>query len=255
MPQFLYFVPDARTVTAADLKTIGLGYLGLKGNPAIRGCTGPEGKQGVIFAGDGSSATFAAASQVWTAGPDEKYWVGHATDTVLPAPADLQRKRFVAGRDVEIADQLWTVPICLSIVGNATLPRALAIGTDGKTWQLKQLPEFVALCVAAERVWKEFERAIRQPTPEEDESGTAAFTLTLGEAADIAVQALAVNYRVSAFEATLLGLLTTETCRQILDVMIDWQSVVDVSQSAAADEPEKKSDTPGTSSTGDGAQA
>lgn len=249
MPQFLYFVPSDRPqLSPQDLKACGLGYLGLRANPTAKGTKGPDDKVGLIFDGNGGSASYKPDQQTWQAGPDGKYFVGRVNNEPAPGPVDLQKKRFVAGDTVEMAGERWTIPICLSITRGSTLPRALAIGPDGKTWHLQSLPEFLSLCTAADKVWTAYESALRKAGGQMTGGDKKPDIMTLAEAADYAVQALEVNYRLGHLEVSSLGLLTTETCRDVLDVMVDWRSVVDVAQ-----EPEKKSDTPDTSGTSDGA--
>jgi hypothetical protein len=242
---FLYFVPtDANQITAPQLRQLGLGYLGIKGNATARACRGPGDRPGLVFAGDGkAAAAYKPAEQDWMPGPDGKYFVGREQKNELPGPDELRKPRFVSGEDLTIGEQVWTVPVCLSLVRGATIPKALVLGPDGKTWTFGQLPEFAALCAAAARVHESLMVAAPAESPGDGaaEDGAERTRITLTDAADIAVQALGVNYRVGPVEASVLRLLTTETVRDVCFAIVDLME----SDRVASAGGEKK-DTPGT---------
>ena len=228
MPQFLYFVPTSKpTLPAKELAAVGLGHLRIKGEPQGRRVTGgPGGKSGLIFAGDGSSASF-SADQTWQAGPDAAYFVAPPAGS-LPGPADLLAEKFVEGEPVAIGEQSWTIPICRSVVRGATLPRAMVLGADAKSWEFRELPEFAALCRAAERVWTMWSETQAKAAATDQPAETS---LSWAEVAPIAVDALAVNYRVGPVEVSMLGLLTTQTMHDVLMAMIDYFELVRVNES------------------------
>jgi hypothetical protein len=153
-----------------------------------------------------------------------------------PVPEDLKKKRFVGGEVIDLADGgRWAIPVCHSVVRGSTLPKRMVLGDDGRTWELRELPEFLTLCVRAEKVWEAF----ANPTVEED--GRTSIELDHQTAADIAVEALSVNYRVGAAEVSMLGLLDTDCLYLVMMAVVDGFTVQRVGQDS-----EKKSDTPGT---------
>lgn len=257
MTQFLYFVPtDRPTLSPKDLGDhpaglrLGLGHLGLKADPLAKGCAGPGGKKGLVFAGDGSSAAYKPAEQEWVPGPDGRYYVGRLTSQPAPGPDELAKPRFVAGEPVEMGDQTWTVPVCRSVVRGATLPQALALGPDGKSWTFKRLPEFAALCVAAERLWSEWRGSVAAAERATEDAPAAGDGLPWDDVADYAVQAMGVNYRLGPVEVSMLGLLTTESAAAVCRAMIDVPALERVAAAQAAAAPgegaAEKNDTPDT---------
>jgi hypothetical protein len=230
MPQFLYFVPTDRPgLTPKDLRAAGLGYLGIKHNPPARLGAGPEQKNGIVFAADGKSpAAYKPAEQTWLPGPDGKYFVGRANAEEPPGPDDLNRLRFVDGEPILLPDErTWTVPICRSIVRGSTLPEAIVLGADGKTWTMKELPEFTALCRVAERLWAQWWTSTSDGA---DAEKNVDIEVGWEESVSVAVDALGVNYRLGPVEASSLGLLTSESVGAILRAIIDLPELTRVAR-------------------------
>lgn len=239
---FLYFVETEKNeLVAEDLAALGLGHLADAGKPLGRGTQGPDGKGGLVFAvGAGAKPTYKPAEQAWVrcavpAGGGPAPWVGIWNDN-RPAPDDLKRKRFVGGELIELADgSRWAVPVCHSVVRGSTLPKRMVLGDDGRTWELRELPEFLSLCARAEKVWEAF---VNQKA---EEDGRSTIELDHQTAAEVAVEALGVNYRVGAVEVSMLGMLDTDTLYDVMMAVVDGFTVLRVGKDA-----EKKSDTPAT---------
>jgi hypothetical protein len=203
---FLYFVETEKNeLGAEDLNRWGWGTSRTRASRWCGARQGP-GRQGrAVFAvGAGAKPTFKPAEQTWArcaapaaAGRRRGWASGTTTD---PAPDDLKKKRFVGGELIELADgSRWAVPVCHSVVRGSTLPKRMVLGDDGRTWELRELPEFLALCARAEKVWEAF---VNQTAGED---GRSTIELDHQTAADVAVEALGVNYRVGAAEVSMLG--------------------------------------------------
>lgn len=253
MPGFLYFIEtDKNELTHEDLRAAGLGHLvdgPRAGKPLGRGCRGPEGKGGVVFAVGDGVPKYQPDKQTWRAGPARwvggvkavPFWVGFRTEAP-PKPADLARATTIAGEDVELADgNTWTVPVCFSIVRGSTFPKTLVLGDDCETWQELERPEFHKLCGEAERVWQAFLSA------EQTDTGGVRVELDKQFSANVCVDALAVNYRVSKLEVSMLGVLGTDSQWKVLRAIVDDYTVERVGRDL-----QKKSDPPDGSPSADG---
>ncbi len=238
MARFIYFLPiDRGAPDPADFVAAGLAYAlnGDKGGPTGTQTTkGPGNVSGILCAVNGPGdppPMYHPDRQTWRQGPGAKFWIGLDNDA-KPGPDDLARPRIISGEHVKLRDgNEWTVPICFSFLRGMTLPRTLVLGEDCQTWKLATLPEFLKLCKDAEMVWE----AYRNP----DANGE----ITIGEmqAPRIAVDALAVNYRIGALEVSMLGLLSNVEMWDILEAMIDKPNLERVAMDYA-----KKNATPAT---------
>lgn len=231
----LYYVPTPKPLLSAeDLKSAGIAYVGEPGIPAATQCLGPDGGQGLVFAAcPNDPGTFKAAEQRWTKGPDGKFWCGVWIEKPNPGPDKLARKKFVGGHAVRLRDgNDWTIPIARSVVGGSTLPRGLVLGDDAKTWRMKELPEYLKLCKDAEAVWREYVAAV---IPSENGEPSNKVEVEDQELIRIAVDGLAANYRIGPLEVSCLGLLGTDEMWEILRAIIDIPALM-----KAAEDRKKK---------------
>jgi hypothetical protein len=260
MGQFIYFVPGAKgEVTPAALDAIGLGHVHDGLQPECLAGTGPEGLAGVLCGfqlapgqGDGKrrSPRYKKAEQTWHAGPvvgdKPAWWVGYWNGE-KPAQAELRRKRFIAGNAVRLLDGAdWTVPLARATVRATTLPKLMQVGTDGKTWRPSELPEFLGLCGHAERAY-EVLLQLHQGVGKNDADRVS---LSWQESMEIVTDALAVNYRVSAVELSLLQLVGDGEIWDLLGALCDWDALLKVIKERLGNE-----DAPGTSPTVSGSGA
>jgi hypothetical protein len=256
MAGFLYFIETQKNeITPEDLRAIGLGHLVEKdAKPLARGCTGPDGKPGLVFsAGAGPAPKYEPAKQTWKAAPVKwvegvkgvPYYAGLWNDS-RPTPADLARAVIIAGEDVELGDgNVWRIPVCYSIVRGSTFPKDLVLGEDGETWQELERPQFRKLCADAERVWQAFLNAEQK----EDGSG-ATIRLDKQLAANVCVDALSVNYRLGKLEVSMLAILGTDSRERVLRAVVDDYTVERVGREL--NDSQKKSDPPDGTPTADG---
>jgi len=114
--------------------------------------------------------------------------------------------------------------------GDPGLPTHLR-RVDGRWRSDTVRPEFADLFADACRIWDKLESLAagsdsKSPQKTDDEQ------ITVEIEADIAVRALAVNYRIGPVEVDLLGLLDTDTVWQTLKALIDWPAIEDLSKKA-----------------------
>jgi len=220
MPSFLYYLPKARSVSAAAIDAAGLrpffaeipaGTWGaVEQGPAGWGCIAAPTNDPLSV-----RVRYAPAEQAWIEAPG--YWVG-VERSGLPGPRDLERPEVVDGHEVKLADgRAWLVPVARSFTGAAGFPRRLALGPDGR-WVAAMLPQYAQICARAERIWE----AMRHELGLADESEPAPEEIGDDERINAAVDALAVNYRIGAREASHLGILTTDNVLAILQAFVDW---------------------------------
>jgi len=226
---FLYFLPDTKPLSAAALRASCIGYaFEPRANVAAREVTnGPNGRPGVIVA---DVRTHAAAvgyyppQQEWTKAPGIETFVGRFRDDVI-LPEHLLRDQPLDGYPCELADgRLWQIPRAIEFrepEGEAwadplpyreLLPQRLILNAAGEWEPAAVLPSLAAVWDLAQDwangIYRDPDERILQRF---DGSGMV----------NGAVVALAVNYRIGPAEASLLGILTFEHAREILDRLVD----------------------------------
>ncbi|HEV7301609.1 MAG TPA: hypothetical protein VGN72_19750 [Tepidisphaeraceae bacterium] len=268
---FLYFVPTRqKSLTKAKLAELGLGYA-IDENTSIGNQDAPRGpgdQSGLIVSlprkgGKASATLYKPDAQVWKPGPEARYWVG-LNKGERPGPDDLCRANLIGGEPVKLRDgRAWTVPIARSAVGGSTLPKELVLSDDGHAWVEADLAEYFALSNHAARLFPLF-YGIPLVAPAsgdgadgeadgEGESTTATEEppeLPWQEATDMAVDAMAINYRLSRIEASMLRLFSTATVRDVLQALVDLPNFRRVMIDRRGNELASE-----TSSIGDGSEA
>ncbi len=169
--------------------------------------------------------------QIWTQ-TAEGCWIGIAHGD-RPTPAQLQRRdKLLAGHDVMLAAEAWHVPVI-------RFPTALAEGPQVTAWRTN-LPqtmrwdpsgrfapgvrdEWQWLWDLSGRMWQVIMEA------EPDSSGNVYYELE--EVADLALAALAANYRIDRGVQTALGLLDSSNWEEVLRAAIDWPLMARVLES------------------------
>jgi len=231
MAGLLYYVPNRKHATLADLGELGLAYA-FEGDCTPRGTRGPDGADGVILADCRrvESIGHYADRQQWQQIPGNPAgaWVGRYTDQPT-LPEDLQRLESLPGHMVRLADgREWLVPVARGwaeqggeAVWYVALPQTMKLDENGTTWvQGDVLDRYGPLWQLACRWWD-----FRFGSAAEDDCEGAQRGMDFAACADAAVAALAVNYRLSAIEVSLLGLLADGIPPQILMAVVDWPTM------------------------------
>lgn len=221
MPGFLYFLPTPKRIaTAEDLVAAGLSHA-LNG-PGVEGChtfAGPSKAEGVVVVipGDGHTASYKPDEQTWRKGPGGKYWVGYLNGA-KPGPDDLLRPSACAGTPVRLLDgNDWVVPRCQGLLEGRgpTLPRILDLAEDAQTTITRVHPRYARLCEDAFEWWMEWSK---------QKSGKER--LSTEQKVQLAVDALAANYRVGKVEViALLSLWGTDEFGLVLRALIDADEI------------------------------
>ena len=253
---FLYFfVTDAQRVGPAEFEAAGLGHALTGEGPDCRQTTaGPDGRGGVVAVPSHPNAppakfekdkqTWRKLPTRWVEGKELTSYVGFYNDR-RPGPADLARKRQIAGEAVKLRDgNDYVVPIARSVVRGSTLPRELVLGDDCVTWQPQDLPEFFALCGAAEEAFRLFHDG------EADADGNLQVSIPYDVGMRISVLALQANYRVGPVEVSMLRLFADEDMAKVMRAVCDLDAYEQVMESRA-----KKESASGSSSTAAGSEA
>jgi hypothetical protein len=208
---FLYFVETKRgAVSPAERQALGMAYAfehGADISQSAGPIAGPDGKTGLILTQGVVFPGYDPEFQVWTPAPGKEFYIGR--DLRVPiTPIDLLRREPVDGHPVEMDDgHLWMVPIVRLLFGGTQLPQRPRMDANGE-WVLEPMREYASLFEAAEAVWEVVYEAAQD-------------VITNARECEIATQALAVNYRVSGVELTMLGVFTTATTSAVLMAMID----------------------------------
>jgi len=250
MGSILYFIAGEAGAAEAVLRARNLsGVLaGLK--PTTRGIyNGPEGKSGVLLAGNPSGDIgYFPDRQTWRKGTRGDFWLGFDPEDP-PTPEDLARPRLVSGHTVEMrGGGKWTIPVARSFPVGTGLPQIIVLDETG-TVTTETVPEFVDLSRRAEKIWTamiEAAAAAEEKRAAGDETAVAVWSISFAERFEIAVAALAVNYRLEADEISLLKIMEGIHQDQILYALVDGP---------ALDLFAKKNSIPESSPTTDGEAA
>ena len=218
--QFLYYVKKK------DHETLdGLLYA-FESKPLERATAkGPEGNEKgfIIFdakaAANMAAAVYAPDVQTWRKIPGQEVWVGCYTDQGRPSPEDLLRQETLPGHKVKLDSHQWEIPCCRLFDGesfNSALPQVMELGEDGR-WNMGSVVEKHRKLWDASSEWFD---VVAQLSGEDIEPD-----MTVADVADACVLALATNYRLSAVEVSILGLLTSASRSEIMNATIDLPAI------------------------------
>jgi hypothetical protein len=224
---FLYWIPQANSVTSDQLRDHGLAYA-FDGKHTVRGCeSGPDGQRGlVVVAGNNQDGKlgYYQTKQTWRRIPSSECWCGYYTDE-RPTPEQLARQEQIPGQWLALDDgnrwlvpkarrmvevDEWMYPVCL-------LPTRLSLDADGMWKPGEVKPRYEKLWQLATQYEQAFTDAVVGQEPDENGMVTVAFE----EPDELAVSTLQVNYRVSAVELDLLGIYDYLARRQIINILMD----------------------------------
>jgi len=215
---------------------------------------GPGGLPGCLFCALPSSGAapprvlYAPGGQQWqqvSCGGDP-FWVSADKDHP-PRAEDLVRRKTLGGYRIEMADQIWVVPVIRTPDGgHGNLPCHWEYDEHGKIVE--------RLKAEYEDLWERFGSAVGMFA---QEGGQLEMDRT--EAADLCVAALAINYRVGPVEQNLLHLIDSETWAGVLAAAVDYLAFRDLfpaaeqkktaetsAATAAATGPESTDTSPGS---------
>lgn len=237
MSGFLYYLPGRSAgISLDEASSAGLAYAldGPISTVGVRG--GPDGGDGVLLALASAMPPeqlhYQADVQTWRKAPlavSQSVWVG--VYAAKPQAADLARPKQLAGHEVLLADdRTWLVPVARGWTEEDgelrwyhALPQQSMLGDDGRWQSGSVLPRFAPLWNLAMR----FDDVRRQAILGAGDEGRGAGDAMVKVAFDFsglheaAVEALQYNYRIGPAEADLLGLLTLDVSREILEAVID----------------------------------
>jgi hypothetical protein len=231
MPGFLYFLPGRETAAPKpeQIDEAGLSYA-FDSKPHLAGVRkGPDGHSGHVL-GDKRRwelglVKFSDQSQQWRKHPSGKFYVGRYT-TERTRPDDLKRKLLLDGYFCELADgNAWLIPKGREYYVDESggdvqggffhkLPRVADLDEEGR-WQIldRPMPRYQTLWDLTIQ-WNEVRRGDPEP-------GWTERWQQYDEQMNGACLALAANYAVGPVEVAMMGLLTIQHAKEVLDLVID----------------------------------
>jgi hypothetical protein len=181
----------------------------LKGDERLDQATtsGPDGSGGGLVVavrpvdgGDSPNTGYYPEHQQWVHIKPKGYWIGLVAGSPL-RPIDVQRPKIFRDYEVVLADgNAWSVMTLLPFAREGSIPR-IGQMSDECEWLWVTHPKYREL-------QKRYE------------------SLAIGDGqdidvADLAVETLAVNYRLNKYLAMMAGLLEADHCRLIIDMGMD----------------------------------
>lgn len=270
MSGFLYFIPKLQSASKEDISKAGLYPTFGSSSFGFRSTSlGPNKQSGAIIVIKSSNPEaktpqvgYFPEKQDWQENiplsppskgelkGDVKFWIGKEKENP-PKPVDLQRKELVDGHLTKLEDgNDWLIPAARIFPQGTTLPQSLILGPNGELVQ-EILPKFAQLGKKAEELWLEFQRENGMLSKE-----NTSEPIGLKARWDIAISALAVNYKIGQDEVSFLRLLTTENLTRILAAIIDIPVLISVMKaSKEAFKKKAQSDTKDTKIIKDGNKA
>jgi hypothetical protein len=170
------------------------------------------------------------------------FWVGYDEET-KPGPVDLERRKFVAGYEHICPDTgRWVVPLAREVEGGTKMDQRIVYLPD-RTTELRPVQRYENLCAFAA------EHFAYLSGVDADESGQV---VTFNQRfADVACEALCVNYYVGPYELSLLGVLTRDASTIICGLLCDWPGLVKILMDRNAEKKMESAETPSSTNSGE----
>ena len=155
------------------------------------------------------------ARQVWMEA--DGFWVGYEVDA-RPGPEDLERAKMVDGYPYQCRDTgSWVVPLARYADGGTNLDQRI-VYLPSREIEMRPLQRYEALCAFAAEHF-EYLSGVYQDELDLMVTYSQRF-------ADVACEALGVNYHVGPYELSLLGMLTKDASVLICGLLCDWPGLM-----------------------------
>jgi len=230
---FFYYVFGSHGAPPADLR-----YAIPAGATATKMLTGgPDGAGGTILSNHDVTMPVDHLAIVWEKMPGLDYYLGIDPDLGAPGPDDLMREETIGGYPIDLAGSEWTIPLARVWPEGTRIPETMGYGPDGSFVTIP-VARYAPLCRRAERIFDMVvaEYGLDDPGADSPDPGT----IDGREAFDLAVEILAVNYRVGPAEVTRLGLIDTANLKFVIGYFVDLPSIF--GEAAKRTEAKKKAD-------------
>ena len=220
---FYYFCPGAAGLLPNELG-YALGPKGVAKSVMQRG--GPnDGGGGAVFYDDGVRQPTDWAKIDWRKMPGLPFYFGVDPSVALPGPDELVRDEIIAGYPIALGDSdgpRWTIPLARCWPEGSQIPSSMGYGPDG-AFVTKPVARYAPLCRKAERLFDTL--AVEYGLVEKPDDAELVEISGGKEGFDLAVEILAVNYRVSAAEVSMLELVSTDMLHMIIGCLVDLPQI------------------------------
>jgi len=239
---FLYFIPGLVSVNAAKLVDVGLSHIvdqpqDLVAREAIRG---PNGGGGCVFTSSRSVAENRVGhypdKQTWQ--KFDKFWIGKFNDE----PTEIKRleraelQRHHTWKDWQ--GNAWKIPIARKwqsfdgrLVPACVLPNYLQLNEQGE-WVFGGILPHLA------RLWDfavEFQDKRMKAADIAIEKNQSTYEFELPGLNEVIETVIAINYRVSKFEISLLKVLQVDSAGEIMRLVVDDPGLEELQKKTEAD--------------------
>ena len=217
MTGFLYFIPEKASADHSILVDAGITAMDGNETIAVRQVdSGPNNHPGVIIICQNQGSTLKTArhgfyrdDQQWIECESGQFWLGYEV-AKKPSPDDLIRAQPIEGHQVDLGDDnQWLIPIARQFPNGTRLPQSIKCGVDG-SMVFEAIEKYAGITADADLLFETF---------------TQGADIDDAEFVRIAIDCLAINYRVSKYEASALSLLSTTNINQLTGALIDMPSI------------------------------
>jgi hypothetical protein len=228
MGQFLYYLPGRQAVSDDEAGKL-LPHAELLPAYSKRQIgAGPDGAGGMLLCRGEAPEHFIydPETQVWQSCESGAWWVGYEKEA-MPGPEDLLRADAIEGHLVKLFDgHDWIIPILRVITTGTVLPMhtAIVLGANGQ-WITKLRPQYQTLGHRVEALWNDFYGGLKAAA-----EGESPLAITFDLKMELVIEALAINYRISGAEISLLMLLGGVQMNAVIEAMLDYPTALSMAQ-------------------------
>ena len=229
--QFLYAIEGVSAVNAAKLTECGLDKVLREPSRVMQSPSAVPCEEGDAAGAAGAGCIFASGrddtrlrydpdKQRWEksiTGKGGGYWIGYWLDA-KPTAAELARDNQIDGHRIAVEGDDWLVPCARVFPEGTRMPRAMALGADGKVYG-QVMSKYRAFCKQAEVLWDDLYRLIGWMEGDEVLDAAAKFQMV--------VDALGFNYFIGVDELNALEILTTDNIERFLWAIVDGAALVE----------------------------
>lgn len=221
MASFIYFLPGVEGSAESRLSALGFSHVMERGAPSVSEQNGPKGEGFLVVPAskDPAAPIYAPEQQTWKPAKGGAIWIGYQNDKP-PTPEDLERTKTSSAYIVPLADgNNWRIPEA------RLFPAILELNEAGDDLIRRYTDDYVAMSREAEALL------------ERSRAEGGVLWMNEIERFDLAARILGVNYAVSRWEVSALGLLMAGHAVNLIHALLGFEEFEKVADGLEKNEP------------------